>query len=210
LYGITLYGGLYDRGLFSDWINTSGGANLVAWAKTITDLGYKNYAISNVVLTEKMKGNYSFELNQDGLLNLDLNTIIQINKEKTEERRGGGVMYLRTILLILGFMLISYVSVLLAAWALDVNLDLGLNILEKVSFNHFVAVRSLDEMPDPDPESTTTYVDFRRLIIRCLAFASVGVILISIDPVNLIIKILAWLNFLIRIIGQKIFGTNIM
>lgn len=210
LFGITLYGGLYERGLFSDWINASGNANLNKWAKTVADLGYKNYAISNAVLTEKMKGNYAFELNEAGLLNLDLNTIVQINKENFEERRGGSVMYLRTILLILGFMLIAYVSVLLAAWTLDVNLDLGLNLLEKVSFHHFVAVRSLDEMPDPDPESITTYVDFRRLIIRCLAFAAVGVILTTIDPVNLIVKILGALNFLLKIIGQKLFGVNII
>lgn len=210
LFGITLYGGLYERGLFSDWINASGNANLTKWAKTVSDLGYKNYAISNAVLNEKMKGNYAFELNKDGLLNLDLNTIVQINKENTEARRGGGVMYLRTILLILGFVLIAYVSVLLAAWSLDVNLDLGLNLLEKVSFNHFVAVRSIDEMPDPDPESTTTYVDFRRLVIRCIAFAAVGVILTSIDPVNLIVKVLSALNFMLKIISNKIFGVNIM
>ncbi|MBC2457162.1 hypothetical protein [Clostridium beijerinckii] len=210
LFGITLYGGLYERGLFSDWINASGNANLTKWAKTVSDLGYKNYAISNAVLAEKMKGNYAFELNKDGLLNLDLNTIVQINKDNTEARRGGGVMYLRTVLLILGFMLITYVSVLLAAWALDVNLDLGLNLLEKVSFNHFVAVRSLDEMPAPDPDSMTTYVDFRRLIIRCLAFAAVGVILTAVDPVNLIIKILSALNFILKVISQKIFGVNIM
>ncbi len=210
LFGITLYGGLYDRGLFSDWINASGNANLTKWAKTVSDLGYKSYAISNAVLTEKMKGNYAFELNKDGLLNLDLNTIIQINKENVEERRGGGIMYLRTVLLVLGFALIAYVSVLLGAWALDVNLDLGLNILEKVSFHHFVAVRSLDEMPEPDPDSTTTYVDFRRLIYRCLAFAAVGVVLTMVDPVNLIIKILTALNFLLKVIGQKIFGVTIM
>lgn len=210
LYGITLYGGLYERGLFSDWVNASGNANLTKWAKTVSDLGYKNYSISNAVLTEKMKGNYAFELNKDGLLNLDLNTIIQINKENTEERRGGGVMYLRTVLLILGFMLIAYVSVLLAAWALDVNLDLGLNLLEKVSFHHFVAVRSLDEMPNSDPDSMTTYVDFRRLIYRCLAFAIAGVILTAVDPVNLIIKILTALNFILKVIGVKIFGVSVL
>ncbi len=210
LYGITLFGGLYERALFSEWITASNNANLTKWAKTVADLGYKNYAISNAVLTEKMKGNYAFELNEDGLLNLDLNTIVEINKENKEERRGGGIMLLRTTLLILGFVLVSYVSVLLAAWSLDVNMDLGLNLLEKVSFRHFVAVRSLDEMPDPDPESTTMYVDFRRLIMRCLAFASVGVILITIDPVNLIVKILGWLSFVIRILGEKLFGVNIM
>ncbi|MDF2537137.1 MAG: hypothetical protein K0S76_158 [Herbinix sp.] len=210
LYGITLYGGLYERALFSDWINASGNANLVKWAKTVSDLGYKNYAISNAVLTEKMKGNYAFELNEDGLLTIDLNTVVQINDDLKEERRGGGVVLLRTALLILGFILVSYVSVLLAAWSLDVNLDLGLNILEKVSFGHFVAVRSLDEMPDADPDSTTTYVDFRRLIMRCLAFAAVGVILITIDPVNLIVKLLGWLNFLLNIISEKLFGVKIM
>jgi hypothetical protein len=212
LYGITLYGGLYERGLFSEWINASGNANLTKWGKTVSDLGYKSYAISNAVLTEKLKGNYAFELNQSGIgkLTLDLNAIVNINKANTEERRGGGIVFLRTSLLILGFVLTAYVSVLLAAWALDVNLDLGLNILEKVSFGHFVAVRSLDEMPDADPDSTTTYVDFRRLIFRCIAFAAVGIILITIDPVNLIVKLLGWLNFVISILGEKLFGIKIM
>lgn len=211
LYGITVYGGLYDKALFSNWINASGNANLLKWAKTLTALGYKNYTISDAVLTEKLKGNYAFELNNhEGILNLDLDTIVEINKENIEERRGSWVIFLRTSLLILGFALISYVSVLLAAWALDVNLDLGLNLLEKVSFRHFVAVRSLDEMPDPDPDSVTTYVDFRRLIVRCLAFASMGVILITIDPVNLIVKLLSWLNFLFKVLGEKLFGFKLM
>jgi hypothetical protein len=211
LYGITLYGGLYERGLFSEWINASGNANLTKWAKTIAILGYPSYSISNAILTEKIKGNYAFELNQSGgKLTIDLNTIVQINDDLAEDRRGGGIVFLRTSLLILGFVLTAYVSVLLAAWALDVNLDLGLNLLEKVSFGHFVAVRSLDEMPDADPDSTTTYVDFRRLIFRCIAFAAVGVILITIDPVNLIVKLLGWLNFVIRVLGEKLFGIKIM
>jgi hypothetical protein len=46
--------------------------------------------------------------------------------------------------------------------------------------------------------------------MRCLAFAAVGVILITIDPVNLIVKLLGWLNFIIRVLGEKLFGVKIM
>lgn len=210
LYGITLYGGVYERGLFSNWINAPSNVNMQKWAKTLKDLGYPNYVISDAVLTEKMKGNYAFELTQDDMLAIDMDTVIQINRERVEERRGNGIIFLRTLLLALGFVFISYVSVLLGAWALDVNFDLGLNLLEKVSFRHFVAVRSLDEMPAPDPDSTTTYVDFRRLVMRCLAFASVGVALVVLDPVDLIVKLLTALNFLINVISEKIFGVSIM
>ena len=209
LFGVTLYGSLYDRGLFSQWINVSGNAPLIKWGQNAAELGYKSYTISGAVLTENLKGNYAFELNEEGLLHIDLNTVVQINKETVEARKGGGIVLLRTVLLILGFILVAYVSVLLAAWSLDVNLDLGFNLLEKVSFGHFVAVRSLDEMPDPDPESTTTYVDFRTLILRAIAFASVGVILITIDPINLIIKLLMSLKFIIGFLGEKIFGISL-
>lgn len=73
-----------------------------------------------------------------------------------------------------------------------------------------LTVRSLDEMPEADPDSTTTYVDFRVLLIRLIAFASVGVILITIDPVNLIIKILGSLQFIFKVISEKIFGVPII
>lgn len=209
LYGILVRGNVYERQLLTEWILASGNANLIKWEKTITDLGYPNYKISNAVLDEKLKGNYAFELNQDGLLTLDLDTILEINKEYEEERRGGALVYLRTLLLVLGFALIAYVSVLIGAWVADVNFDLGLNLLHKVSIGHFVAVRSLDEMPEADPESKTTYVDFRKLLVRCFVFAAVGVIILTVDPVNLVIKIMTWLSFVINFLSEKLFGVKV-
>ena len=209
LYGILVRGNVYERQLLTDWILASGNANLIKWEKTIADLGYPNYKISNAVLDEKLKGNYAFELNQDGLLTLDLDTILEINKEYEEERRGGALVYLRTLLLVLGFALIAYVIVLIGAWVADVNFDLGLNLLHKVSIGHFVAVRSLDEMPEADPESKTTYVDFRKLLVRCFVYAAVGVIILTVDPVNLVIKIMTWLSFVINFISEKLFGVKV-
>jgi len=209
LYGILVRGNVYERQLLTDWILASGNANLIKWEKTVADLGYPSYKISNAVLDEKLKGNYAFELNQDGLLTLDLDTILEINKENQEERRGGAMVYLRTLLLVLGFALIAYVSVLIGAWVADVNFDLGLNLLHKVSIGHFVAVRSLDEMPEADPESKTTYVDFRKLLVRCFVFAAVGVIILTVDPVNLVIKIMTWLSFVINFLSEKLFGVKV-
>ena len=209
LYGILVRGNVYERQLLTDWILVSGNANLIKWEKTIAELGYPNYKISNAVLDEKLKGNYAFELNQDGLLTLDLDTILEINKEYEEERRGGALVYLRTLLLVLGFVLIAYVSVLIGAWVADVNFDLGLNLLHKVSIGHFVAVRSLDEMPEADPESKTAYVDFRKLLVRCFVFAAVGVIILTVDPVNLVIKIMTWLSFVINFLSEKLFGVKV-
>ena len=209
LYGILVRGNVYERKLLTDWILAAGNANLIKWEKTIAELGYPNYKISNAVLDEKLKGNYAFELNQDGLLTLDLDTILEINKENQEERRGGALVYLRTLLLVLGFALIAYVSVLIGAWVADVNFDLGLNLLHKVSIGHFVAVRSLDEMPEADPESKTTYVDFRKLLVRCFVFAAVGVIILTVDPVNLVIKIMTWLSFAINFLSEKLFGVKV-
>ena len=209
LYGILVRGNVYDRQLLTEWILASGNANLIKWEKTITDLGYPSYKISNALLDEKLKGNYAFELNQDGLLTLDLDTILEINKEYEEERRGGALVYLRTLLLVLGFALIAYVAVLIGAWEADVNFDLGLNLLHKVSIGHFVAVRSLDEMPEADPESKTTYVDFRKLLVRCFVFAAVGVIILTVDPVNLVIKIMTWLSFVINFLSEKLFGVKV-
>lgn len=209
LYGILVRGNVYDRQLLTDWILAAGNANLIKWEKTIAELGYPNYKISNAVLDEKLKGNYAFELNQDGLLTLDLDTILEINKEYEEERRGGALVYLRTLLLVLGFALIAYVAVLIGAWEADVNFDLGLNLLHKVSIGHLVAVRSLDEMPEADPESKTTYVDFRKLLVRCFVFAAVGVIILTVDPVNLVIKIMTWLSFVINFLSEKLFGIKV-
>lgn len=206
LYGIILYQGIYDA--FTDWINVPGNANLAAWSVYLKDLGYPNYNIGNESLTNFMKGNYTFELNQDGLLSLDLNTIIDINAQKTENRRSTGVMVLRTVLMVLGFVLIAYVNVLLGAWAVDVNLDLGLNLLEKVSLGHFVAVRSKEEMPPPDAASATTYVDFGGVVLRSIAFAVIGVLLITIDPVGLVIKLLTGLQFILNEISRIIFGSK--
>jgi len=122
LYGIALYGGLYDRGLFPSWINVDANKNLKDWEELCIVLGYPNYKIDGAVLSALMRGNYAFELNNDGLLALDLDVIVDINRMNEQARENYAVVFLRTLLLTLGFIFLAYVSLLLAAWAVDVNL----------------------------------------------------------------------------------------
>jgi hypothetical protein len=207
LYAIALFGSLYDRGLFGAWINAEGDANMEGWRATARQLGY-TYNVNARTLNEFMRGNYAFELTQHGHLNLDLMTVIEINREIEQRQQSTAIQILRTTLFVLGLLMTVYVSVLLACWGIDVNMDFGLNLLQKVSLGHFVAVRSAEDMPPEDAESKVSYMTFRGIMIRSIAFAVMGVLLIVTDPVGLLVRLMEWLNFIISEIGRLIFGID--
>ena len=47
------------------------------------------------------------------------------------------------------------------------------------------------------------------MLVRCFVFAAVGVIILTVDPVNLVIKIMTWLNFVINFLSEKLFGVKV-
>lgn len=77
-------------------------------------------------------------------------------------------------------------------WVIDTSVDMGFNLLEKISLGHWIAVKSDEDLPAYD-SANRTYMTFGKLLSRSIVVATLGLILIRIDVfalVGLIIKLL--------------------
>lgn len=134
-------------------------------------------------------GNYTFELNQQGIIILDLETIAKIQEEYNEIDDTNYVKNIRTIFVIIGWLLIALSVITIAAWAVDVNIDIGLNILEKITFGHWVAIKYDDELPPVD-YSGKSYITFKSVIIRAIIMILIGIVLITVPVTNIAVKLI--------------------
>lgn len=172
---------MFETGLFSGWIyNSDESSNsLPWWSKWLYDHGYQ-YKIDKTILEEYLMGNYSFELGNQGILVLDLETIAKIqeqyNKQDTIDRNRN----IRSIFMLFGAILIGYSVIMLLAWVLDTNVDLGFNILEKMTLGHLIAVTDESEVPVYDMEDRK-YIGFGNLVIQSCIVAVIGIVLILVD-----------------------------
>lgn len=180
-YAMAVKKSMFDTGLFSGWIyqTDSGGNSLTWWNDWLREHLY-SYKIDKTILEEYLSGNYAYELGQQGILVLDLETIAKIQEEYNEQDKIEQNRFIRTIFMLLGATLIGYSLIMLLAWVLDTNVDLGFNILEKMTFGHYIAVTDESEIPQIDTESRR-YIGFSNLVIKSCIMAVIGIVLILVD-----------------------------
>ncbi len=180
-YAMAVKKNMFDTGLFSGWIyqTDSEGNSLTWWNDWLREHLY-SYKIDKTILEEYLSGNYAYELGQQGILVLDLETIAKIQEEYNEQDKIKQNRFIRTIFMILGAILIGYSLIMLLAWVLDTNVDLGFNILEKMTFGHYIAVTDESEMPQIDTESRR-YIGFSNLVIKSCIMSVIGIVLILVD-----------------------------
>ena len=181
MYAMAVKKSMFDTGLFSGWIyNTdSEGSSLTWWNDWLREHQY-SYKIDKTILEEYLNGSYAYELGQQGILVLDLETISKIQEEYKEQDTINQNRLIRTMFMLLGAILIGYSLLMLLAWVLDTNVDLGFNILEKMTFGHYIAVTDEFEIPQIDTEERR-YIGFNNLVISSCILAVVGIILILVD-----------------------------
>ncbi len=115
---------------------------------------------------------------------LDMATLIKTREAyKKEDRQAVGSL-ICTMFKALGWFLVTYSLMLIAAWNVDVNVDLGFGVLEKLTLGKWVAVKTNDELPNINSDDTN-YVTFRTVIISCIILIAVGALLIAVNAVNI-------------------------
>lgn len=189
MYCIAISTPIVESGLLN-WLTSESTEESIVWWKSWLESHQYTYAdkLRLDMLNEYLSDNYSFSLAEDGLVLLNLDTIARINEEFEHKDNLDRTRWVRTISKILGFMLILYGLLLLICWTFDVNVDLGFNLLEKVSFNQMIAVSSRVEIPQTS-DSGQRYVQFSDIVSRSLGIVFLGFILMKLDAV-MIAKIL--------------------
>lgn len=189
-YGMLVRKSMFETGLFSGWVqSTDAEKNSTVWWNTwLSQHGY-NYNINTNNLVTFLKGNYAADLATESIVILDLETISKIQQEYTEEDQLNNSHFLRTIFIVFGYALIAYAIILLIAWNVDINVDLGFNILEKMTLGKWVAVKDYEELPYMN-EGDTKFMRFGQLLVSCIFIIAVGILLIQVNIISIVLTLI--------------------
>ena len=206
MYGITVRKSIFESGLFSDWIMSSDSkGNSLAWWNQWLYNNKFSYRINDNSLTSYLKGNYATQLSEEGVVMLDLKVISQIREIYEEEDKIETSQTIKSIFNVIGYLLISYAVILLVAWNVDVNVDIGLGLVQKMTFGNWIAVKDKSEMPilhRYDNSDGTKYVDFKELALSCAGIVLLGILLVFLNVTQLVL----WLIGLFGGIADAISG----
>lgn len=188
-YALTTSDGLFKSALFSNWINsTSTQASLEWWNNYLNEHGFI-YELDHDTVNEVLRGEYTYELGNQGIIIIDLETISKIQEIYNEESDKNTLLNIRTMFMIGGWVLIIYSSVLMLCWAIDANADIGIKLLGKLTFGHYVAVKYESDIPYKNTNDVT-YLTAGKMLIRCLVLMAVGLMLIMINIYTIVAKLI--------------------
>lgn len=202
-YTITTNSDMFETKLFDSWINSANeSASLGWWHDWLSKNEYK-YSLSSVDIENFLNENYAYEMSQSGIIILDLEVVAKIQEQMNQESEAESARMFRTIFLIIGWVLVLYAVILILAWLLDTNLDLGIGLVEKLTFGHWVPVKYIEDIPNSDAEARQ-YVTLGAISIRCLIIAAVGILLILIDVLDILLFLLGTLGIFADKVSQLI------
>lgn len=188
-YGMAVNNNIYDNGTMNWIIADSETESTTWWNKWLKEHSY-NYQISDASTSEYLKTNYIYELGQAGVFVLDLETIGKLQQELDEDRSTEQIGLMRSLTKIFGYAVIFYGLIMLAAWLFDTNTDLGLKVLNKISFNKLIAVKDIDEIPQA-AESDVRYVGFQNTLMISIICVTIGVTIVVTDVIMLVYNIIS-------------------
>lgn len=187
-YCLTTTKGLFDSGLFSDWINSSASTcSLDWWNKFLSKNGY-TYKLDHNDINDYVSGNYSYEISENGIVVLDLNVVAAIQKQYNKEADNNRVRTIRTAFKVIGYILVIFSMFLMLLWIIDTNIDVGIGFLNKVSLGHWQAVKYPEDIPEGSL-GDVEYMTAGKLFMRCLVIISLGILLILVNVFD-IVKVL--------------------
>lgn len=179
-YCIATTKGIFGSALYSSWIeSTVEDANLDWWNGYLTENGF-SYKMSHVDIAQYLTDNYRYQLSQNGVIILDLETIETIQEMYDDETNQKRVGTIRTAFVLIGWILVVGSFLLLLLWVIDTNTDVGLGLLEKVTFGNWVAVRYEEDIPAHNVNDQK-YMTFKRIMISVMIIIAIGILLIRID-----------------------------
>lgn len=179
-YCIATTKGMFGSALYSSWVeSTVPDANLEWWNEYLSENGF-SYKVSTVDVVQYLSDNFKYQLSQNGVVILDLETIEKIQEMYDDEADQKRVGTIRTAFVLLGWILVVGSFLLLLLWVIDTNTDVGLGLLEKVTFGNWVAVRYEEDIPYHNVNDQK-YMTFKRILISVMIIIAIGILLIRID-----------------------------
>ena len=189
MYAIVTRFGLFDNALFSNWINSqSQTASLLWWNQYLSDNSLQ-YDVGQDHVLSYLEDNYSYEISQSGIVILDLDTISKIQKQYDNESNYERTSWIRTFFMMLGWFIVVYSSLLMLAWVIDANLDIGVKLLEKLTLGNWVAVKYEEDIPYKNTNDQT-FLDSKKMFIRAAIMIAIGIFLINVNIFNVVLVLI--------------------
>lgn len=207
-YCLTTKQGLFGQySIFTTWLTSkSTTASIEWWNKYLSTNGFA-YQVGTEAVTEYLNSNYSFELQKQGIIILDPNTIRFIQDEMQSEHNAETYATVKTWFIILGVFLIIYAILLVLAWAIDTNADIGIDLLNKMTLGSLIAAKYTEEIPK-NSKIKTKFVDGRGILKIFFIIVVVAVILLTVNIPGLIVVIIKMFGGVAKIVENIVYGLN--
>lgn len=193
-YAVATTSNMFTTSLFSSWVNNkSSEASLRWWREWLSSNSYI-YKIDSTSLEEYLYNNYKYELAQNDIVILDLEVVAKIQEEMDKEATENTNRLFRTVFKVLGWLLIIYAVLLMLCWLIDTNIDVGVQLTNKLTFGQIIPIKYDSDIPLIDAENRH-YVALSGMAIRGLVLITVGLICILTDPYKIAL-------FLIKTFGK--------
>lgn len=177
--------GIFDSGLFVTWIDSSTPEASLEWWNTYLEEHHFLYRVDKDEVQNYLLDSYITQMQRAGIVIIDPNAIKDLQDMYGKEADMQRSATIKTTFAVIGWGLIAFSLILLLIWALDTNTDLGLNLLNKVTFGHWIAVKYKTDIPEGDAENVT-YMSGDKVMIRCLIIIAVGILLITINALDIV------------------------
>lgn len=141
------------------------------------------YQVSTNRAADFLIGNYSFELGEEGIFIVNLETISKIQSEFDGNANKNMVATLRAFVRVMGYFFIGYSVLIVMAWIFDTNISPGVQLLQRVTFGRMIAVASEKEIPNCNE---TVYTGFQSIILAAVVYLIIGIILVKFDVLDLV------------------------
>lgn len=186
MWAVCVYGGIYDTNLLTDWIDSDNPtASLDWWNNFLKSNGF-GYNLSKQEISNYINKEYAAQIaSVTGNVVISLDTINDIGNIYEKEDNIKTASAIRTLFLIIGWVLMIYSLLIMLCWGMDTNTDLGLGLTEKVTLGHWTAVKYASDVPQGDT-GEHSYLAFGSLMIRCAILIVVGILLINLDIFKLV------------------------
>lgn len=184
LYAIGTSTDMFETALYSSWIESdSSTASLGWWINWLDKCGFR-YSLSKGSIEDYLVNEYAYELSQEGVVVLDLDTVSKIQTDIDDYNSDKSDATRRAIFRGIGYIIITYAVIILICWVFDTQLDTGVRLLSIATFGKWVAIKYKSDIPDYDKDSK--YATLGRMLISFCVMIALGRMLVSIDMVSVV------------------------
>lgn len=194
--------------LLNGWVNVENNEkNSLKWWLSFLQTNKFDYSITTNDLNKFLGGNYALSLGDQDYVIVDLETLAKIQLEMDKENEFNIITFARTLFIVVGYGCIAYAMIVMACWAIDTNLDVGVSTLRIVTFGHWMAIKYADELPDVD-NGGKRYMTFSKMMSRMIVLTTIGILLTFIDIIGLVTAFLKIFGGIATAAYEMIFGKK--